>query len=233
MRRRARPGGGRQVEITIRGIGARGDGFASVDGELVFVPFTVAGDRVTARITGQRAGGAKAEVVELLSEGPGRAEPPCPHFGPCGGCALQHLADAHYADWKAALLAQALAHRGFADVEIRPMVRVPPGTRRRATLAAVKRDGKVRLGFHGRESHTVVDVSTCLLLTPALAGLLPPMRALLSEVLADGETAAAVVTETAEGPDVFIASPLVPGHAAREKLAAFAAAADVARLSWA
>ena len=49
MRRRARRGGGRQVELVVEGLGARGDGFASLDGRPVFVPFTVPGDRGRAR----------------------------------------------------------------------------------------------------------------------------------------------------------------------------------------
>ncbi|MEE8499772.1 MAG: TRAM domain-containing protein, partial [Kiloniellales bacterium] len=113
MRRRARRGGGRQVELVIEGLGARGDGFAGLDGRPVFVPFTLAGDRVRVRLTGERGGGYKAEVLELLEEGAGRIEPPCPHFGTCGGCALQHLSDAAYGDWKRDLVRQALAQRGL------------------------------------------------------------------------------------------------------------------------
>ena len=106
MRRRARPGGGRQVEVSITAIGARGDGIAEAAGRPLFVPFTVPGDRVRARLTGERAGALKGEAVELIAEGPGRVEPPCPHFGSCGGCTLQHFEDGRYAKWKAELSAE-------------------------------------------------------------------------------------------------------------------------------
>ena len=233
MRRRARKGGGRQFEARIEGLGARGDGFASLDGRPVFVPFTVAGDRVRLRLTGTRAGGFKGEVLELLEEGPGRAEPPCPHFGVCGGCALQHLTDEAYARWKQGLVAQALARRGLGEVPVRPMIRIPPGTRRRATLAAARTETGVTLGFHGRESHAVVDVETCLLLTPRLMGLLPPLRQALSPLLQAREVAAVTLTETEDGPDLLVVSAQAPGLEAREALAAFAEGQDLARLSWA
>ena len=233
MRRRARKGGGRQFEARIEGLGARGDGFASLDGRPVFVPFTVAGDRVRLRLTGTRAGGFKGEVLELLEEGPGRAEPPCPHFGVCGGCALQHLTDEACARWKQGLVAQALARRGFGEVPVQPMIRIPPGTRRRATLAAARTETGVTLGFHGRESHAVVDVETCLLLTPRLMGLLPPLRLALAPLLQAREVAAVTLTETEEGPDLLIVSGQAPGLAAREALAAFAEDQDLARLTWA
>ena len=233
MRRRARKGGGRQFEARIEGLGARGDGFASLDGRPVFVPLTVAGDRVRLRLTGTRAGGFKGEVLELLEEGPGRAEPPCPHFGVCGGCALQHLTDEACARWKQGLVAPALARRGFGEVPVQPMIRIPPGTRRRATLAAARTETGVTLGFHGRESHAVVDVETCLLLTPRLMGLLPPLRLALAPLLQAREVAAVTLTETEEGPDLLIVSGQAPGLAAREALAAFAEDQDLARLTWA
>ncbi len=237
MRRRVRRGGGRQVELVIEGLGARGDGFANLDGRPVFVPFTLAGDRVRLRLTGTRGGGYKAEVLELLEEGAGRVEPPCPHFGTCGGCALQQLSDAAYGEWKQGLVSQALAQRGLLEVPVAPLVRVAPGTRRRATLAATRasgRDGaKVILGFHGRESHRVVDLETCLVLTPGLTALLPALRAALVPLLAAREVAVLTLCETETGIDLLIVSAAAPNLAAREALAALAEAQDLARLSWA
>ncbi len=233
MRRRARRGGGRQVELVIEGLGARGDGFAGLEGQLVFVPFTLAGDRVRVRLTGARGGGFKAEMLELLEEGPGRAEPPCPHFGTCGGCALQHLSDSAYGAWKQDLLVQALAQRGLHEVPVAPLVRVPPGTRRRATLAASLAGGRVVLGFHGRESHQVVDLQSCLVLTPGLTALLPALRQALAPLLQPREAAALTLTETETGIDLLIVSETAPNLAAREALAALAETQDLARLSWA
>ncbi len=233
MRRRARRGGGRQVELVIEGLGARGDGFASLDGRPVFVPFTLAGDRVRVRLTGERGGGYKAEVLELLEEGAGRIEPPCPHFGTCGGCALQHLSDAAYGQWKRDLVGQALAQRGLHEVPVAALVRIAPGTRRRATLAATRDGGKVILGFHGRESHRVVDLETCLVLTPGLTALLPALREALVPLLAAREIAALTLCETETGIDLLIVSATAPNLAAREALAALAEAQDLARLSWA
>ena len=87
MRRKARRGGARQADLTVEGIGAQGDGLASLDGRPVFLPLTLAGDRVRARIVGERGGAFRGEVLEFLAEGTGRVEPPCPHIGPCGGSA--------------------------------------------------------------------------------------------------------------------------------------------------
>lgn len=232
MRRRARKGGGQQAELTIEAVGAHGDGFASWQGRPVFIPLTLAGDRVRVRLAPARAGAFKGEVLELLEEGSGRISPPCPHFGPCGGCALQHMNETSYLEWKQGLIAQALAHRGFAEVKIQPLIRIPPGTRRRATLAAARNGGRLRLGFHERASHGVVDLDTCLLMTPRLTGLLPSLRAVLPALLEDGESAEIMLSETEEGLDVLIVTRAEPKLTAREALAGFAETVDLARLSW-
>lgn len=233
MGRQARRGGGRQLELEVTALGGRGDGLAEHEGRPVFLPFTLPGDRVRARLTGRRAGGLTAETIELLAEGPGRVAPPCRHFGPCGGCALQHMAEDAYVAWKQTLVLRALARRGFAGAPVRPVVRVPPGSRRRAAFAARRLAGGVVLGYHGRESHAVVDLGTCLLLTPPLAALLAPLRRLLSEILALGARATVEALDSETGIDLLLRADSPPGLAAREALAGFAERADLARLSWA
>lgn len=232
MRRRARPGGGRQETLEIEAIGARGDGFAQTAEGLVFVPLAAPGDRLTVRLTGEKGGALRGEIVELLAEGPARVEPPCPHFGPCGGCRLQHLDAAAYRAWKQGVVGEQLARQGLDPGVVAPMVEVPPGTRRRALFAARRQGGRVRLGFHEARSRNLVDLETCLLLTPTLLALIAPLRDVLAAWLADGDEADVAAADTEAGLDVQVVTPVAPGLAAREALAAFAAAQDLARLSW-
>jgi 23S rRNA (uracil1939-C5)-methyltransferase len=220
------------VELDIISVGARGDGLARLGGDQVFVPFTVAGDRVVARIEGRRGEGLAAALVEVVEPGPGRAEPPCPHYGRCGGCSLQHMGDEAYVAWKCGLLTTQLSRHGIAGFELRPLVRVPPHSRRRAALAFQRRKGTTLLGFNARGSHTVVDVERCTLLEPALAALLAPLRTMLTEVVADGEEGDVVVTLTENGLDVLVEAEARLDLFDREKLAAFAEAQDLARLTW-
>ena len=232
MRRKARPGGGRQAEVTVERLGGRGDGVAQLDGQPVFVPLTLPGERLSVRLTGERAGGIRAEMVELLEAAPERVAAPCRHFGPCGGCALQHLEAGRYGAWKQALVGEALAQRGLPDNVVAPLVSIPPGSRRRASMAALRRGSAVLLGFRERASHRLVDVTDCLLLTPALMALLPALRAVLAAVMAEGERLDLTVSETGSGPDLLLAGRRPPDLAARQALAAFAERADLARISW-
>jgi 23S rRNA (uracil1939-C5)-methyltransferase len=83
--------------VTITGIAVGGDGVGRLsDGRVVFVPRTVPGDRIRLREGSleRHRNFARAEVGSVVEAGPGRVEPPCPHYTAdhCGGCQLQHLA---------------------------------------------------------------------------------------------------------------------------------------------
>jgi 23S rRNA (uracil1939-C5)-methyltransferase len=220
------------VELAIESIGARGDGIGRADGRLVYVPLTVAGDRLRVELERPRGDGYAGRIIEVLAEGPGRVPAPCPQFGQCGGCSLQHVEDGRYAAWKEEQLRTALARRGFADPPLRPLLRIAPGTRRRANLTAERAGRSVHLGFHARESHRVVDAAGCLVLTPALSVLLSPLRDALLAMLVDGERVEVTATATDSGVDLLMKGKRPLSLESREALAALAAGADLARITW-
>ncbi len=229
----ARPAAQGVVEATVERIGDHGDGIAETPQGRLYIPFTVPGDRVRARLLRAKGDGFAAECMALVAEGPGRQEPPCAHFGRCGGCSLQHLADDAYAVWKRERLQRALGRAGFGDTVPSPLVRSPPGTRRRARFAVRRLRGQsVVAGFNVRDGHTIVDVQACPVLEPQIIALLAPLRQVMSELLAPGQTTEVTATLLTGGLDVLLDWPVAPGHAVLERLARFAADADVAQLSW-
>lgn len=234
MRRKARRGGGRQVDLTISALGGQGDGVGDHQGKPVFVPFALAGERVRVRLTGEKSAGFKAELLEILDDSPDRVDAPCPHFGPCGGCRVQHLETGAYLYWKREQAVQALSRRGFADPPVGELNFVGEGTRRRASLAARRdRDGRVRLGFHGRESHAIEDIHACRIVTPALHALLPDLRGALADVIAPGEAGEVALLDSETGVDVLLQTRAPLTLTARERVAALADSSDLARVSWA
>lgn len=128
----------------------------------------------------------------------------CRHFGSCGGCAYQDLDETAYRALKREEIVRALARHGLDPSSVEPLVSVPPGTRRRAALKATKRNDATEIGFHAKESHTIVDMRECRVLTPALVALVGALRDMMDAVLGDGEKAELHVTETGAGPDVAI-----------------------------
>jgi len=220
------------VELTIESIGARGDGIGHSGGRVVYVPLTIPGDRLRVELERPRGDGFAGRILEVLEEGSGRRAPPCPHFGDCGGCALQHIEEQRYIAWKEQLVATALARRGFADPPLRPLLRIGPATRRRASLAAERAGRSVRLGFHARESHRVIDAMGCLVLAPSLGALLAPLREALRAIMADGERFEVTATATDGGVDLLLEGKRAPSLESREALATLAAGADLARITW-
>ena len=223
---------GPEIALTIGAIGARGDGIADTADGRVFVPLTVPGDRVRARLGPPTGEGRRGEVLEWLERGGGRGEPACRHFGRCGGCALQHVAATDYLAWKREQVSGALARAGFGRDWSPEVKTTPPGGRRRASFNIIRRGGVVLAGFSERLSHRLVDVLDCPVLAPELVALLPALRRHLAAVLPDGGSAEAVVTRLEGGVDLLLIGPPRLDLPARLALADLAGAADLGRLSW-
>ena len=201
----------------------------------MFVPLTLPGERVRARLGSETAEGISAQLVELVASSPQRRSAPCAHFSNpdlCGGCTLQQLDPSAYAEWKREQVRTALRRHGVDDSRVEPVQTAEPGTRRRAVFTARKRDGRVVLGFNERHTHRIIDLQTCLVLEPAIAALLPDLRRALVPALAEGAAAEVAVALLDGGLDVLVTADEAPALAAREALGSFAEAQDIARLSW-
>lgn len=104
------------LDLVIDKLVTGGAGLARHDGQAVFVPLTAPGDRVRARVTVRKKGFRQAELVEVLEPGPARREAPCPYYGECGGCDLQHLEPAAQRQAKAAIVLDCFQRLGRLDV---------------------------------------------------------------------------------------------------------------------
>jgi 23S rRNA (uracil1939-C5)-methyltransferase len=111
----------------------------------------------------------------------------CRHFGTCGGCSFQDMPDDAYRALKRSFVVDALAQNGLANTEVDSVIEVPPHTRRRAVFKAAKRAGAVQIGFHAAQSHAIVDMHECLVITPGLFALVGSLREFLATLLNDGE----------------------------------------------
>ncbi len=195
-------------------LAARGDGVAE-DG--THVPLGVPGDRLLADGT--------------LVPGPGRAVPLCRHFGVCGGCQLQHVADDGLIGFARDRVAGPLARVGLMAREVMPVHLSPPGARRRAAMRATRRGGRVALGFNAGGRHEIVDLAECPVLDPRLFALTAPLRAVLGPHLGEGAAIGATMTLTTGGIDLLLTNLKARGLPAIEGLSAFAREAGLARLS--
>ncbi|MEA1830752.1 RNA methyltransferase [Methylobacterium durans] len=208
--------------VTIRHLGARGDGIAE-DGTPV--PGALAGERVAIRRADPRA-----ELVAVEAPSPDRVAPFCPYFERCGGCAVQHLASAPYAAWKRGLVAGALAQAGL-DVEPEPLRDASAPGRRRLTLHVRNVEGRAEAGLMAARSHALVAIAHCPITVPALHGA-PEVARRLSAPLGHGRKPLDVaVTATLAGLDVDIRGHGPVSEGVRAALVRLAEELDLARLA--
>jgi 23S rRNA (uracil1939-C5)-methyltransferase len=210
-------------------MGAQGDG---VSGEGLFVPLSLPGERASVRVEGGRG-----EIVEVLSASEDRVAPPCPHFGDCGGCALQHWRAEPYLDWKRQRIIEALSREGL-DTEVAATWAAAPGTRRRVALHARPGKGGAILGFKARRSWRLVPIETCVVADPRLVAALPGLRALAAPFLEHPKSAPTLhVTLTRTGLDIDVTGVERRSGGlsadARLRAAEAAQAADFARVTMA
>ena len=221
-------------DLRIERIGADGDGIATrPDGTSFYIAGTLPGELVRAQPIVRRGEGWAAEALTIAGHSPERASPPCPHFGACGGCALQHWRDDAYLDWKSGLLRAALARAGFPDAPVGPISQSPAGSRRRVDLALNRAAGKVQVGLHRRRSADIVDLQSCVVLDPSLVDLIAPLRAVLVPLSALRRSGSAIVNLLDTGADLLLRTDADITTADRTALTGFAAAHELSRIAWA
>jgi 23S rRNA (uracil1939-C5)-methyltransferase len=222
------------AELSVERLGAQGDGIAFHAGEPVFLPFTAPGDRVRARLGARRGPGREGRVVERIVAGPGRAVPPCRHFGRCGGCTLQHLDPGIYQGVKLDALRTALRRVGIDPGVVEPLVVLSPARRRASLGLSRPRDPSLpaRIGFRERFRHDLVDLVECPVLEPALFAIVNELRPLARNLLSPGGAAELTLTRTDSGVDLLLEATERPGLSALETLARFADDCDLARIVW-
>jgi 23S rRNA (uracil1939-C5)-methyltransferase len=204
------------TEVLIDSIGQHGDGIAEIGGERVFVPFTLPGERVEIARDGERG-----TLLRIIAPSAERAEPISPYFGTCGGCSLQHMNRASYAEFKRSLVVTALAHAGVV-AEVAALVDATGAGRRRATLHV----RKAGAGYMRAKSHEVLDIDACPILVQTLSRHAPRIARALQPLAGDCDVS---FTLSDSGIDLSVKSERKLKPVA---LAEFARAHKLARLTF-
>lgn len=172
-----------ELEVDIDQLVSGGDGLARFEGIPIFIPRSAPGDHLRIRLVERKPDFGRGEIVEVLKAGPGRREPPCPHFGNCGGCDLQHLDDNLQIRLKVEATLETL--RRLSGLTKAPPFEVLKGSawnyRCRTQLHTSSGSERVAVGYRSRRSHDIVEVSSCPVLVPELERLLPKLGQSLPE----------------------------------------------------
>lgn len=216
--------------LLIERLGQRGEGIAQTPDGPVYVPYALPGDEVRAIVDGERG-----VLGEIITPSPDRIAPFCPHYGQCGGCAVQALASSAYQVWKRELVVSALAHAGV-ECTVDELIDAHGAGRRRAAFhARMQTDAlgrtRVECGFMRARSHDVINIDHCPILTPAMAAA-PRVAAAIAQAMGSlGKPLDLWITALDDGLDVDVQGAGAIPDDLRRRLAALAAKLDLVRLS--
>jgi 23S rRNA (uracil1939-C5)-methyltransferase len=237
----AKPRRGDTLTVSVDDLAFGGEGVGRVNGYVVFVRGGLPGDLLRVRITEARARFARGVIEAVEHASPDRREPPCPYFGRCGGCRLQHLAYPAQLAFKEKQVRDCLERiGGLPPFELRPILPAPEvyGYRNKMEFTVAPSPAGPAVGLHEADRYDVVlDVDRCLLQSDVMNALLAETRAIARErglsayeAMADGtgaglvrfvtlregrRTGQAMVNVVAAAPDVEALAPVAHGLRAR------------------
>lgn len=194
-----------EIELRVDSLSPLGQGVGRVGGWVVFVPFSLPGELVRARVYRNASNFSEADLLGVLEASPDRTGAACPLFGECGGCQYQNLSYPKQLDWKRRQVAELLARLAGIDHEPLPVVPSPRvfGYRSKLTphYKRPRERGVGAIGFlrEGRRFE-LVDVPHCLIASDAINEALPALRtAVLSRPPKADKGATLLLRESADG----------------------------------
>jgi 23S rRNA (uracil1939-C5)-methyltransferase len=232
----AKPRRGESLELTIDDLAFGGEGVGRADGYVVFVRGGLPGDRLRVRLTEARGRFGRAAIEEVLVASADRVVPPCPYFGHCGGCRLQHLAYSAQLAFKEKQVRDCLNRLGgVGEFELRPILPAPEPYGYRNKMEFTIAGEPAAIGLHVFERYDVVlDIERCLLQSDTMNTLLDEFRRHVRDravsvwdprtergllrfvMMREGRnTGEAMVNVVAAAPDVETLTPLAEALRAR------------------
>ena len=187
--------------LSIVRLGHRGDGVADAT-EPTFVPYTLPGE--TVEVEDWPGHPDRRQLLRVEAASPERIATICPHFGVCGGCAVQHWAWDPYRAWKRDLVVSALETAGLATA-VDDLIDAHGDGRRRAVFHARRGTHAIlSVGFAAALAHHIVPIDRCPILAPALDGALAAAWAIAQALEATNKPLDIAATATDNGLDIDV-----------------------------
>lgn len=154
-----------QVVLKVEKIIFGGNGLARLpDGKVVFVPYVVPEEVLEAKIVKDYGDYAEAEIEKILEASPYRRETPCPYYGICGGCQLQHISYSFQVKIKEDILFDTFKRLGWKEeIPLETVVPSPKEFGYRNRLRFHVENNNFKMGFVKRKTHEVLRIEKCLL----------------------------------------------------------------------
>lgn len=154
---------GDPLQVSIETATIDGSGVARVDGQVVFVPGALPGERCSVRIAHVGRSAVFAQLLSVLTPSAHRVEPDCPYFPRCGGCALRHMDYEQELALKQAHVQSCLTRIGGQTISALPITGTAQtdGYRNKVQFPVQEQDGRPVAGFFSGKTHRVIPVRHC------------------------------------------------------------------------
>lgn len=160
-------------EVEIEGYTAEGMGVARLDGRVIFIPYTICGERWRIRLEKVKKSVAWGRGVELLRPAMCRQPSDCTLFLRCGGCQFRHMTYEEELNAKRQRVADALHRVGGISVDLPPVLGADSPLRYRNKVqfpVSMEKTG-LAIGYYRPRSHSVLDAEDCPLQPEAVTRL--------------------------------------------------------------
>ena len=147
--------------LVVENYGCNGEGVAKADGKVVFIPYTIKGERVETLIIGDKKSYYVGKAKSILESSDLRVEPKCPYFTKCGGCQLQHIKYDETLSIKTEMVQNALDRIGKIGkgVQFCKPSNLVYGYRNK--LALPFDYGTRKVGIYAPHSHRIIQIDDC------------------------------------------------------------------------
>lgn len=168
---------GKLLDVSIEKIVPQGFGLGFAENLTIFVPLAAVGDVLRVKINQTKGKTAFAKIVEIIEPSKDRIKPLCAYFGKCGGCDFQHLNYEAQLVAKIGILQDCLKRIGKIDfageIKIIPSPKIFNYRSRARWNADIQTQ---KIGYFQKNSHLIIDIENCPILTDELQKTLTDLR---------------------------------------------------------
>ena len=167
------------IDIEIVDISSQGYGIGKIEQQVVFIPDTVTGDRVSSRIVRLKKKYAEGKLIELKEKSAHRIRPRCIVANKCGGCQWQHIDYQYQLETKANQVKETLTRiGGFSDFTVEPILSAQElGYRNKVNYPlGLSQRGNIKAGYYQKGSHNIVNINQCPIQDDRLNPLLAEIK---------------------------------------------------------
>lgn len=156
------------LELIVQSIGSNAEGICRHDNMVVFVAGALPGERITAKIIHVKKNYAYGLLQTVIEPSIHRQEPPCPHFGKCGGCSCQHMTYDYTLAYKTSVVQDCFTKIAKLPCTVQPALaaKTPFYYRNKTAVPVAFEDGKAQCGFYAPRSHRLISVKQCMIAKP-------------------------------------------------------------------